>query len=95
MQYWLTNPTLTPDHDWKCDAGALADWTRGDWEIREDQSDPAPGVALPADPRPPAEEPATVDEQAADDEPTAVDATETPAAVVAPETKTTTTKKGN
>lgn len=42
MQYWITHPKLTPEHDWKVEGAALGDWQRSGWQVREDQSDPAP-----------------------------------------------------
>lgn len=50
MQYWLTHPDLTPAHDWKVDAAALAQWARSGWQVRDDQSDPTPDLPTPPDP---------------------------------------------
>lgn len=56
---WLTHPNLTPEHDFKGHIGA---WAGSGWQVREDQSDPAPvidEVPVPAGtevtPEPPAE----------------------------------------
>jgi hypothetical protein len=56
VKYWITNPNLTPEHDWKVDSSALGDWQRSGWQVREDQNDPAPELPeqpeeiAPADP---------------------------------------------
>jgi len=63
MRYWITHPNLTAGHDHKVDAAALSEWTRSGWQVRDDQSDSAPGNE-PADPRPPVDGP-TVDTPAA------------------------------
>jgi hypothetical protein len=50
MSKWLTNPNLTPAHDFKCDDAAVGTWMASGWEVREDQTDPVenPDVLLPA-----------------------------------------------
>lgn len=83
MRYWITNPTLTPEHDHEIDAGALVDWARSGWRIREDQT-PPPVDLSPADPRPPADDYAAPTAAAADGQ--------TPDDDVAPEPKR--TRKG-
>lgn len=71
MQYWITNPNLTPAHDCKVDAAALGEWARSGWQVREDQADPAP--ELPADAAPtetvPAPDPVPADVAAPDPAP--------------------------
>lgn len=40
----MTHPTLTPAHDFKCLHAAVGTWGGSGWQVREDQSDPAPEV---------------------------------------------------
>lgn len=49
-EVWVTNPALTPAHDFKCARAALGTWLASGWVERADQSDPVE-VEEPADPR--------------------------------------------
>jgi hypothetical protein len=48
-EVWITNPNLTPDHDVKIARAALGMYANSGWQVRADQSDPAPDTGeIPA-----------------------------------------------
>lgn len=69
---WLTHPALTPGHDFKAaNEMAAGIWAASGWQVREDQSDPAPEVdeTSVVTPDAPAPAPTFLDQPAPADEP--------------------------
>lgn len=99
-EVWLTNPDLTPEHDFKALRAAVGTWAGSGWQVREDQSDPEVELAddPAAEPNRPVEA-APVDPDAVPTAEPDVDAgpdvVEPPAAPPAPKTDPVTTKKGD
>jgi hypothetical protein len=76
-EVWLTHPKLTPAHDMKVLRSTIGQWAGSGWQVREDQSDPAPVQEQSADPRELVDEPVVEDVPDPVDEPVAE---QTPAA---------------